>query len=345
VVACQGRNGDDNSILAGNQIYFDDYTDFCCADVGTKVMVVLRVFDVDPGAGPVTPIRMTSTSSVLNGRFSDCMVEVEVQNKAVPTVIAPPNIVVSCWFWFDVTKLTNPNDATFGKVVTSLTDRRKVVTKDLVCYKFCERNDYTGYPGYVQTNAQPKPAPNQACEYYYQYFDTAHWDRKYELVWGFDGYVLSPCGSTPTITVNDLRECGQGVIQRIISTTGPNNINVTAIQTIWVVDCDPFYIDDVACNDPRYTDLLWPNGVCTQTPVTLDGCGADISPDNPQLGRPQVINNADDNCALLSIEYFDEQFNIEPDACFKVLRRWVVIDWCQYDPFIDPIMEDGRHYR
>ncbi|MBK8641095.1 MAG: M36 family metallopeptidase [Saprospiraceae bacterium] len=340
VVACEGRNGDDNSILAGNQIYFDDYTDFCCADVGTKVMVVLRVFDVDPGAGPVTPIRMTSTSSVLNGRFSDCMVEVEVQNKAVPTVIAPPNIVVSCWFWFDVTKLTNPNDATFGKVVTSLTDRRKVVTKDLVCYKFCERNDYTGYPGYVQTNAQPKPAPNQACEYYYQYFDTAHWDRKYELVWGFDGYVLSPCGSTPTITVNDLRECGQGVIQRIISTTGPNNINVTAIQTIWVVDCDPFYIDDVACNDPRYTDLLWPNGMCTQTPVTLDGCGADISPDNPQLGRPQVINNADDNCALLSIEYFDEQFNIEPDACFKVLRRWVVIDWCQYDPFIDP--DHGR---
>jgi hypothetical protein len=27
-------------------------------------MVVLRVFDVDPGPGPVTPIRMTSTSSV-----------------------------------------------------------------------------------------------------------------------------------------------------------------------------------------------------------------------------------------------------------------------------------------
>ncbi|MBK7695298.1 MAG: T9SS type A sorting domain-containing protein [Saprospiraceae bacterium] len=336
VVACSGVNGDDNSILAGNQVYFDDCTYFCCADVGTKVMVVLRVFDVDPGAGPVAPIRMTSTSSVLNGRFSDCMIEVEVQNKSVPTVVAPPNIVVSCWFWFDITKLTDPNDATFGRVVTNLGDRKKVVTKDLVCYKFCERNDYTGYPGYVQTNAVPKPAPNQACEYYYQYFDTAHWDRKYELVWGFDGYVLSGCGSNPTITVNDLRECGQGVIQRIVSTQGPNNINVTAIQTIWFVDCDPFYVDDVTCNDPRYTDLMWPNGVCTQTPVTIDGCGADISPDNPQLGRPQVINNADDNCALLSIEYFDEIFNIEPDACFKVLRRWVVIDWCQYDPFIDP---------
>jgi len=145
-VACGGRNGDDNSILAGNQVYFDDYTDFCCADVGNRIMVVLRVFDVDPGAGPVTPVRMTSTTQPLYGRFSDCMVEVEVQNKAVPTVIAPPNIVVSCWFWFDISKLTDPNDATFGKVVTDLTLRRKVVTKDIVCRKYCERNGYTCYP-------------------------------------------------------------------------------------------------------------------------------------------------------------------------------------------------------
>ncbi|MBK9632654.1 MAG: hypothetical protein IPO62_16635 [Saprospiraceae bacterium] len=97
------------------------------------------------------------------------MVEVDVQNKAVPTVIAPPNIVVSCWFWFDINNLTNPNDETFGKVVTDLTLRRKVVTKDLVCRKYCERNDYTGYPGFVQSNANPKPAPNQACDYYFAY--------------------------------------------------------------------------------------------------------------------------------------------------------------------------------
>ena len=335
-VACQGINGDDNLVLTGNQVYFDDFTYFCCDDVNRRVMVVLRVFDVDPGAGPVAPQRMNNTTNILNGRFSDCMVEVEVQNKAVPTVIAPPNIVVSCWFWFDVNNLTNPNDATFGKVVTDLTARRKVVTKDIVCHKYCERNQLTQYPGYVQTNANPKPAPNQACDFYNAYFDTAHWDTKYELVWGFDGYVLNSCGNpTPTITVNDLRECGQGQIQRVVSIVGPNNINVSAIQTIWVVDCDPFFIDDQTCNDPRFTDLLWPNGVCTQTPIFIEGCGGDVSPDNPQLGRPQIINNADDNCALLSIEYKDEVLTIEPDACFKILRTWTVIDWCQYDPFIN----------
>ncbi|MBK7880426.1 MAG: HYR domain-containing protein [Saprospiraceae bacterium] len=335
-VACNGLNGDDNSSLTGNQVYFDDATSFCCTNTAQSVMVVLRVFDVDPGAGPVAPNRMNNRTSPLYGRFNDCMVEVEVQSKNPPTVVAPPNIVVSCWFWFDINKITDPNDPTFGRVVSDLSDRKKVVTQDLVCAKFCERNDITGYPGYVATNTVPKPAPNQACEYYYKYFDTAHWDRKYELQWGFDGYVLSNCGANYTITVNDLRECGQGVIQRIISAQGPNNLNITAIQTIWVVDCDPFYVDDVTCNDPRYTDLLWPNGICTQTPVTIEGCGADISPDNPQLGRPTVINNANDNCSLISIEHFDEIFTIEPDACFKVLRKWVVIDWCQYDPFIDP---------
>ncbi|MBK7879265.1 MAG: hypothetical protein IPJ83_01715 [Saprospiraceae bacterium] len=24
------------------------------------------------------------------------------------------------------------------------------------------------------------------------------------------------------------------------------------------------------------------------------------------------------------------------DACYKVLRKWVVIDWCQYDPHLNP---------
>ncbi|MBK9377267.1 MAG: hypothetical protein IPM86_02895 [Saprospiraceae bacterium] len=44
------------------------------------------------------------------------------------------------------------------------------------------------------------------------------------------------------------------------------------------------------------------------------------------------MNNADDNCALIAIEYDDEVFTIEPDACLKVIRTWIVIDWCQYDP-------------
>ena len=182
------------------------------------------------------------------------------------------------------------------------------------------------------------PAWNRACDYYRSLFDTAHYDRKYELVWGFDGTVLGACGTNYSISVNDNRECGQGQLTRTIVARGPNGISVTGTQIIWVVDCDPFYINRADNCDPD-DDITWP-GNCTGQATTIDGCGADISPDNPLLGRPVVENGADDLCALISIEYVDEIFTIEPDACFKVLRHWTVIDWCQYDPSIDP--ENGR---
>ncbi|MBK8955134.1 MAG: T9SS type A sorting domain-containing protein [Saprospiraceae bacterium] len=335
---CAGVNGDDNAVLEGNQIYFDDHVKFCCSDVGRSIMVVFRVFDVETGAGPIAPARMNPGGNLFN-HFTDCMIEVEVQDKSVPTVVAPPNIVVSCWFWFDVDNLDDPNDPTFGRVVNDLTERRKVVTKDLVCYNYCLRNDITGYPGFVP-GAPPSnpPAWNRACQYYQELFDTAHADRKHELTWGFDGMVLNACGTNFSISVNDNRECGQGQLTRTVVARGPNGISVTATQTIWVVDCDPFYINrDDNCDSDD--DITWP-GNCTGQATTIAGCGADISPDNPLLGRPTVENNADDLCALISIEYTDEIFTIEPDACFKVLRTWVVIDWCQYDPSLDPL--NGR---
>ena len=55
-------------------------------------------------------------------------------------------------------------------------------------------------------------------------------------------------------------------------------------------------------------------------------------------GRPEVKN--EDNCSLVAVQYVDELFDIVPDACFKILRRWTVLDWCQYDPSIGLL--DGR---
>ncbi|MFN8333149.1 MAG: hypothetical protein U0T81_18370 [Saprospiraceae bacterium] len=64
---------------------------------------------------------MTSTSSVLNGRFSDCMVEVEVHANVSAYSDCATEYRGELQLRFDVTKLSNPNDATFGKVVTDLT--------------------------------------------------------------------------------------------------------------------------------------------------------------------------------------------------------------------------------
>ena len=96
---CDGANGDDfgdvtlngsELVNTGNQFWFDDYIKLCCTDDNFRV--VMRVFDVDPGDGPIDPRRMhsettfiTGTTDVivndLYGHFNDCMIELEVQDK------------------------------------------------------------------------------------------------------------------------------------------------------------------------------------------------------------------------------------------------------------------------
>ncbi|MBK7226075.1 MAG: T9SS type A sorting domain-containing protein [Saprospiraceae bacterium] len=292
-------------------------------------MVVLRVSDKNPGAGPIHPNTWTNIS-LQEGHFNDCMVEVEIQDKQPPVIVAPPDMVVSCWFWFDPSEaaLEDPNNATFGRIVTDLTSRRKVVSKDIVCHRYCEKNihDYPGGTPGLPINS--REAYDVACDFYYAHFDTAHWDRKYELVWGQDGYALSTCAA-PEIDARNNIHCGQGSITRTFG-FGTAWRNITASQTIYIVDCDPFWISGV-CFD-ILDDITWGPNECSVVP-TIPGCGPrDWSPDNPLLGRPKVVNGADDNCALIAIEYEDERFTVEPDACLKIIRTWTVIDWCQYDP-------------
>ncbi|MGB5030955.1 MAG: T9SS type A sorting domain-containing protein [Saprospiraceae bacterium] len=239
IISCDGLDTDDDSIRIGQQMYFDDFAIFCCNDIGKKIQIVLRAFNVNPGDGPIDPELMANPSSPLYGKFSDCITVVDVQDKSVPTLVAPPNMVVSSTFTLDINKLTQADDPTFGRIVTTLSARQRVFTIDYVCHRYCEPNNKTGYPGYVQTNQVPVPAPNQACIFYNQLFDTAHFNRKYELVWGFDGYALSSCEvKNINIVIKDLRINGLGEIQRLISVNGPNGSITNATQTIWVVDCD-----------------------------------------------------------------------------------------------------------
>ncbi|MDX1683637.1 MAG: HYR domain-containing protein [Saprospiraceae bacterium] len=341
-IGCGGINGDDDAIISGNQVYFDDCSKFCCDDANdTTILVVLRVHDVDPGAGPVNPARYTAPAGDLVGRFTDCWVEIEVVDKAQPLVVAPPDMVVSCMFWFDDSEdaLSDPDNPTFGRVVTDLNERQKVKTTDIVCEEWCE-----DHPKYDYEPSRNTPAIwSQACDFYNVYYNPAHPGDKYELVWGFDGYAIQTCGVMPEIRVDDRRECGQGVILRdvIVSYQDAKTGGVVTFrdrQEIWVIDCDPFYVNADDCFDDEDC-IEWP--LFCQQPDPLEGCGADLDPyNNPDLGYPVVANGCDDNCALIAIDYQDEYYSIEDTACFKVIRTWVIIDWCQYDP-LDQQVRDG----
>lgn len=73
---------------------FDDTITFCCSDVGSPVSVILRVYDVDPGSGPVGENDFLANSS-------ECMVDAIVQDKLPPTVLCPADATVDCEFDLD----------------------------------------------------------------------------------------------------------------------------------------------------------------------------------------------------------------------------------------------------
>ena len=105
--------------------------------------------------------------------------------------------------------------------------------------------------------------------------------------------------------------CGFGTITRTWTTRDNSNNPRSCQQLIHIQDLTPLQITFPA-------DL------------TMAVCDAPL--DTLHTGVPQLSGN---DCEQLGISYsdfrFDEVPNV-PNACFKVVRNWVVIDWCVYTP-------------
>ena len=93
--------------------------------------------------------------------------------KAQTTIlVAPADMVVSRNFSFDFSKLMDPNDSTFGRIVNDASLRKPIITYDIVCPNYCKENLHMSYPAYKANVPPPKPAAYLACEYYNQRFDS-----------------------------------------------------------------------------------------------------------------------------------------------------------------------------
>ena len=107
---------------------FSSYTEFCCADVGTDQMVVFRVVDI-------------------YGNYNDCMVTAEIQDKAPPTVICPPDMTVECDMVYDVNNL----DFHFGTATFSgscdVTENIEVLEDISQCNQGSLKRIFTGTNG------------------------------------------------------------------------------------------------------------------------------------------------------------------------------------------------------
>lgn len=103
--------------------------------------------------------------------------------------------------------------------------------------------------------------------------------------------------------------CGNGWVKRTWTIKDKCNTTVTCDQKIITKHRSDFEVE-------------FPQDVTVS--CILSGT---LTPDI--TGRPMVM---DDDCELVGVNYDDVRYDIVPDACYKIVRTWKLIDWCKYDP-------------
>lgn len=128
------------------------------------------------------------------------------------------------------------------------------------------------------------------------------------------------CSVTTTIdSLFSISQCGDGTITRTFSATDASGNNSSCSQVITVENTTPF--DGTGINFPAdYTETNTCRDPNTLTPTDL----------NPNYLQ-DIFPTGGTTCAMLAVSYSDMYFNLNAPACFKIIRTWQVIDWCQYD--------------
>ncbi|HRH99770.1 MAG TPA: T9SS type A sorting domain-containing protein [Saprospiraceae bacterium] len=111
--------------------------------------------------------------------------------------------------------------------------------------------------------------------------------------------------------VSNLNSCGLGDIYRYFIATDPGGLRAVCYHVISVIDNSPFGL----------SDITFP------ADLSINGCNNSTSPD--VTGKPTYANV--DKCSQPIATYEDLEFNYVENVCYKILRKWTVIDWCRYD--------------
>ena len=130
------------------------------------------------------------------------------------------------------------------------------------------------------------------------------------------GYGSPTSAGPPESEVYNLNSCGSGTIVRTWVAYDYSGTAFYCSQTIYV-----------GTGGYGSVGIIWPDD------YYIHSCSPQTHPN--QLPPPYDFPQVDDygnTCVQIMMNYEDLEFNLNPPACKKILRKWTVIDWCQYDP-------------
>lgn len=154
-------------------------------------------------------------------------------------------------------------------------------------------------------------------------------DDLYDLDKYGKAYIHDYSGRRPAgkaKVVKDLNSCGKGTITRTWTVEDYNwNIHQCS-QTIYVTG-----------GGLTEDDIIWPDD------YNLEGCHPSTDPRRLPVayGYPRYTNT---DCAQPMASYKDEVFEFSK-SCKKVIRKWTVIDWCEYKPNERPLPGYFTYYQ
>lgn len=133
-----------------------------------------------------------------------------------------------------------------------------------------------------------------------------------------DGYFVI---SADSVNLND---CGEGLIMRTWTIEDGSGHISTCTQNINLENPNAFYINPTDPLDPN-DDIIWPLNYTSFT------CNGIYNPDSLPVGYnfPEIIS---DTCENIGISFTDLDITIVNGACRKILRTWIIIDFCQFNP-------------
>ena len=119
--------------------------------------------------------------------------------------------------------------------------------------------------------------------------------------------------------VDQLDNCGKGTILRTWTATDKNGRTNTCTQTLTLTNLSPW--------NELGDGIVWPKDLETSECIEETNLEPKDLPEG--YGEPEILGAT--TCALIASNYDDLILEIEEPACFKILRTWTVIDWCNYD--------------
>lgn len=113
----------------------------------------------------------------------------------------------------------------------------------------------------------------------------------------------------------DISQCNVGTITRVFTAEDPNGF-AECTQTITIVNTEPFNVS---------TDVVWPLDYETDESCDVGSLQPDALPS--PFSEPVIT---EDRCDLVGTTFSDEVFPFaDSNACFKIIRTWKIVDWCQ----------------